>query len=111
MALVLLGLLLLLGGARQLGRALTVFPVPKANAVLRTSGLYRRVRHPMYAGAVLTFLGWSWWWGSWMAALWCVVVFWFFDRKAAAEEHWLLQRFPEYEAYRRRVSKFLPGIY
>ena len=34
-----------------------------------------------------------------------------FDRKATLEERWLLQTFPGYAAYRRRVRKLIPRLY
>ena len=36
-----------------LGSALTATPVPKAQAGLRTGGLYRFARHPIYIGVLL----------------------------------------------------------
>ena len=45
--------------ARVLGRALTPFPQPAAAGTLVESGPFHRVRHPIYAGGLLFFLGWS----------------------------------------------------
>jgi len=39
------------------------------------------------------------------------VVAFFFDRKAAREEGWLVARYAEYAACRRRVRRFVPGVY
>jgi protein-S-isoprenylcysteine O-methyltransferase Ste14 len=35
----------------------------------------------------------------------------FLDRKAAREERWLEEKFPDYPEYRRRVRKFIPFLY
>ena len=35
----------------------------------------------------------------------------FFDRKATREERWLLERYPDYPAYRAKVRKLLPYLY
>lgn len=65
----------------------------------------------MYAGILLAALGWSMWWLSAAGALVTLAAAVFFDRKAAREEVWLSARHPAYRAYRKRVKKFLPGIY
>ena len=40
-------------GATSLGRGLTATPLPNQHAELRTGGLYRYVRHPIYTGLLL----------------------------------------------------------
>lgn len=110
-ALTVLGILLALAGIARLGRGLTPFPRPPADARLRQSGVYGWVRHPIYAGLVLASLGWSLSWLSLPGLLFSAVVLLFFDRKSAFEERLLRARFPEYAAYAQRVSKLLPWIY
>lgn len=105
------GVALGLAGALTLGRALSPFPRPPAGAPLKQRGVYAWVRHPMYAGILLAALGWSMWWLSAAGALVTLAAAVFFDRKAAREEVWLSARHPAYRAYRKRVKKFLPGIY
>ena len=41
-------------GATGLGRGLTATPLPNAHAQLRTGGLYRYARHPIYSGLLPT---------------------------------------------------------
>ncbi|MDP1588555.1 MAG: methyltransferase, partial [Prosthecobacter sp.] len=41
----------------QAGRSLTPMPSPRAGAALLTSGLYRRVRHPVYSGLLVWAFG------------------------------------------------------
>jgi protein-S-isoprenylcysteine O-methyltransferase Ste14 len=106
-----LGILLAIAGLVSLGSALTPFPRPLANARLRQSGVYGRVRHPIYGGLVLASLGWSLSWLSLPGLLCAVVVFLFFDRKSAFEERLLRARFPEYAAYALRARKLLLWIY
>jgi protein-S-isoprenylcysteine O-methyltransferase Ste14 len=106
-----LGALLALAGLAALGRAFTPFPRPRADARLRQSGAYAWVRHPIYGGLVLASLGWSLAWLSAPGFAFGALVLAFFDRKSALEERLLRARFPEYEAYARRVKKLLPGIY
>ena len=106
-----LGTLLAIAGLVALGRALTPFPRPLADARLRQSGIYGWVRHPIYGGLVVASLGWALSWLSVPGLLVSVVVLLFFDRKSAFEERLLRARFPEYSAYALRVRKLLPWIY
>jgi protein-S-isoprenylcysteine O-methyltransferase Ste14 len=101
-----MGLALLFRSARTLGRNLTPGTEPLSEGKLVTGGPYDQRRHPMYAGAVLLLGGYTLAWSNWTMALLVGLVAWlFFDGKARAEERWLLQRFPEYRAYSRRVLR------
>lgn len=105
------GILQSAAGVVALGRFLTPFPCPVEHGVLRTNGAYSLVRHPIYAGILFTAVGWSLYRFSITGLAFDVLLFVFFDRKAAREERWLIERFPGYEAYRQRVRKLIPGIY
>lgn len=109
--LMVLGLMLSSGGAITLGRWLTPFPRPLAKSELRTSGAYALVRHPLYSGILFMAFGWSLYSQSMEGALFDLALLAFFDRKAAREELWLAEKFPDYAAYRRRVKKLIPWIY
>jgi protein-S-isoprenylcysteine O-methyltransferase Ste14 len=103
---------LLLSGAAtwqlRVGRSLTPMPSPRTGAALLTSGLYRRVRHPVYSGLLV------WAFGMAIAAasmlhfglfglLWA-----FFNAKAAHEERLLTQHFSGYAEYAARTLRFIP---
>jgi protein-S-isoprenylcysteine O-methyltransferase Ste14 len=111
MALVALGFLVAIAGVTALGRALTPFPRPLAQASLRETGAYSWVRHPNYSGLGVASLGWALAWQSVPDAIAAIAVFAFFDRKAGFEERLLRERFPGYAEYASRVRKLLPGIY
>lgn len=106
-----LGLVFALLAVHSLGSALTPLPKPVDKARLRDQGIYALVRHPMYAGVWCLALGWVLLQQSAPGMLLVVALFVFFDRKAAHEEVWLLEKFPEYADYRARVKKMIPGIY
>ena len=59
MALAVLGLAIAVFSVIHLNRSLTVFPTPKKGAKLIESGLYRRVRHPIYTGIILLVFGYA----------------------------------------------------
>jgi len=109
--LTLVGILFIAAGLVALGEALTPFPAPRAQAGLRTRGIYAVVRHPIYSGLIFVSLGWALWWQSVFAILFSIVVFAFFDRKAADEERRLTTQFAAYAQYRKRTRKLIPLLY
>lgn len=111
LAITVAGGILALVGALQLGNALTPLPYPRDGAHLHRGGIYRFLRHPIYSGLIVGSLGWALAWQSLWGLGYVVLVFGFFDRKAAREEQWLRACYPGYGDYARRVRKFLPGVY
>jgi protein-S-isoprenylcysteine O-methyltransferase Ste14 len=107
-ALILAGGCILAWGARSLGRNLTPGIEPLAEATLVTEGAYGRLRHPIYAGAVLLLTGYTLAWSNWTLAFMAGIgALQFFKAKARREEEWLIQRFPAYRAYRVQVPRMV----
>lgn len=98
-------------GFVSLGSSLTPYPRPRGDAILITHGIYRFVRHPIYTGLILGTLGWALVWTSVPGVVGAIVLAAFFARKAAREERWLNERYPDYAAYAARVRRFVPGVY
>jgi len=96
---------------RALGRNFRVFAAPRRSGSLVTSGVYSRIRHPMYTAVVTALLGYVIGFGS-LAALpfWlgCALLY---VVKAAKEEPLLMMRYPEYAEYRSRTKKFIPYLW
>lgn len=107
----LISILVMLIAVLNLGKNLTPLPCPKDNAQLVQSGLYRYVRHPIYFGVLLAALAWLLIFPGTYILLYAIGLFILFDVKARREEVWLVERFPAYQDYQRRVKKLLPGIY
>lgn len=104
--LLLLGVLVLAWGVRSLGRSLTPGTEPLPDAELVTGGAYNYVRHPIYAGLVLALAGYTLAWSNWTLALvFGFIALKYFQAKAAVEEEWLVERFPGYKSYMRRVPR------
>ena len=111
LVLVVLGLLLLVVAALQLGTSLTPFPTPKADEIT-TTGTFALVRHPMYGGGVLIALGWTIIFASVVGLAVTVVLALFLDLKSRREEIWLRERYDKYESYREQTPhKLVPFIY
>lgn len=101
---------LLLAGLFRLGPNLTPMPYPKPHAILVQTGPYRLVRHPMYAGGIALAFGWALLVGSWLTLGYATVLLIFLDFKSAREERWLIEKFPDYPEYQKRVRKIIPFI-
>ncbi len=107
-----LGVVLLAAGGAGLGSALTPYPAPRENVRLKTSGIYGRVRHPMYGGGILIALGWTTVFASPLGLALTVVLALFLQLKAHREEQWLLEHYPDYAGYRDRTRRrFIPLVY
>jgi protein-S-isoprenylcysteine O-methyltransferase Ste14 len=106
-----LGAVIALIAAMNLGKNLTPLPRPKENAVLIQDGLYRFVRHPIYFGVIMLCLGWGLIQQSTLVWLYVVIIAVFFDIKSRKEEQWLIERFSAYVDYQGRVRKLIPWIY
>lgn len=98
-------------GARDLGSNLTVLPHPRQEGQLVDTGIYGRVRHPLYLAAVLVAVGWAAAMGSVVSLIVSTLLAVWLDAKARLEEAWLAERFPGYAAYRTRTFRFVPGFY
>jgi protein-S-isoprenylcysteine O-methyltransferase Ste14 len=100
----------LAAGALTLGPNLTPATEPLPDGRLVTRGIYRVVRHPIYLGVSTLLAGYGMLRGGWWSgAIVFAVAVAYFEGKARVEERWLMQRMPEYAAYRARVPRILPG--
>ena len=92
----------------NLGPNLTALPKPKDDSTLVRDGLYKSVRHPIYCGMLLLAYGVVALTGSTSRLAVATALLALLDAKASREETWLLERYPDYAAYRREVPKLLP---
>jgi protein-S-isoprenylcysteine O-methyltransferase Ste14 len=106
-----LGTVIALIAAINLGKNLTPLPKPKENVVLIQRGLYRFVRHPIYFGVIVLSIGWGLIQQSTLVWLYVLMIAIFFDIKSRKEERWLVERFSTYADYQGRVRKLIPWVY
>jgi protein-S-isoprenylcysteine O-methyltransferase Ste14 len=65
----------------------------------------------MYAGGIVLAFGWALAVHGWLTLVYATVLAIFLDIKSSREERWLVEKFPEYPDYQRRVSKLIPFIH
>jgi protein-S-isoprenylcysteine O-methyltransferase Ste14 len=102
------GLAVMLFAGTALGRGLSAVPIPNRHAVLRTEGLYRWVRHPIYSGLLLGLGATVVAAGSWQRAAAFGALVALLSGKARWEEGQLARRFPGYRDYAARTPRFVP---
>jgi protein-S-isoprenylcysteine O-methyltransferase Ste14 len=104
-------------------RALTVGFTPKGTSgrntgegqvaeSLNQTGIYSVVRHPLYLGNFLMWLGLFMYIGVWWFVLICALAYWlYYERIMYAEEEFLRRSYPaRYEAWASRTPAFLPRL-
>jgi protein-S-isoprenylcysteine O-methyltransferase Ste14 len=78
---------------------------------LITDGPYARIRHPLYLGEALSMVGLMLQYISPLAVLVVCVQLGFQLLRMKNEELILSSMYPEYEPYRLRTARLLPGVY
>ncbi len=79
---------------------------------LVTTGLYARIRHPSYLGLLVSALGWCLAFRSGVGVLLTLLFLPPVIARMNSEETLLASEFgAEYEAYRSRTSRLVPGLY
>jgi protein-S-isoprenylcysteine O-methyltransferase Ste14 len=109
-ALIAAGGVLAIRGVRDLRDAFTPLPHPRDGASLVETGVYARVRHPIYGGLIVAATGWGLLTASVVTIALAVLLAGFFQLKSRREEIWLVERFPDYVAYRERTRRLIPWI-
>lgn len=77
---------------------------------LNTSGIYSIVRHPLYLGNFVVWLGIALFAQVWWLAVICVLVFWlYYERIMYAEEAYLRGKFgKDFDAWAENTPAFIP---
>ena len=90
-----------------LGRSFGIVP---ANRGVKETGVYRLIRHPMYAGYMLNHVGFVLvFFSAWNVAIYAVA--WTALWLRAVEEEKFLRRDPEYRRYAEKVRyRLIPGL-
>ena len=104
-----LGLLFTVWARIHLGRNWSGTVTIKQDHELVASGPYAIVRHPIYTGLIVAFIGSAMARGEWSGVLAVCLAWAALWRKLRLEECWMIERFGEqYIAYCRRVPALVP---
>ena len=110
-AVTLAGLLFSVSARAYLGRNWSGTVTLKQDHELVTSGPYSIVRHPIYTGLLLAFMGSAFARGDLAGVAAVVLVLWALLRKLRMEERWMREQFGEaYAAYSLRVAALVPFL-
>jgi protein-S-isoprenylcysteine O-methyltransferase Ste14 len=105
------GLLFTVWARVHLGRNWSGTIAIKESHDLITTGPYSLVRHPIYSGLLLGFLGSAIARAEWRGVLAVAIVTSALWRKLRIEESWLAREFGEaYATYRHRVATLVPFV-
>ena len=108
--LVAVGGALAVAGAIALGGDLVPWVAPKPGAPLRTGGIYRFTRNPIYVGIIVATAGWVLWRARIELLVIWVLLATVLIMKAHIEQHRLVDAFgDEYREYARRTPLLLFG--
>lgn len=95
-----------------LGRRFSGLVAIQPGHTLVTSGIYGVIRHPSYLGLLVGSLGWALAFRSALGVLLTALLIPPLVARIGAEERLLRSQFgDEYDAYRSRTSRLIPGIY
>jgi protein-S-isoprenylcysteine O-methyltransferase Ste14 len=106
-----MGVVVIFLSARSLGSNLTPYPRPVGTGRVTDAGPYRIVRHPIYSGGVLFFVGFGLAFSPWaLAGALTLAVVW--GLKSIVEERFLAAHYPGYSAYCARTRyRLVPLVY
>ena len=103
-----MGVLIIASAGYSLKPSLRISPIPKTDSPLIESGVYRRVRHPMYLAVILIGFGMAGYSDSGFAWILEVLLIVDLNIKARFEDALLLEAHPEAFHYQMHVSRILP---
>lgn len=112
LGLIIAGMVFRLLAVASLGRLFTVNVTIRRDHALKTDGFYKYIRHPAYAGSLLSFLGFGLSLNNWGSlAVVVIPTAMAFLYRIRTEEQVLTATFGEaYIAYRRKTRALIPFI-
>lgn len=112
-AFILIGMAIRFFAIRTLGKFFTVNLALHQDQHLIQTGLYRYIRHPSYAGSLLSFIGFALTLNNWLSLVVIVIpILGTFINRIVIEEKLMLQKFGhEYEDYMKKTKRLIPIIY
>lgn len=112
-ALIVIGIAIRWAAVFTLGRFFTVDVAIRDGHRVVSHGLYGVVRHPMYLGSYVSFIGLGFAFGNWLSlAIIAVATALAFAYRISVEERALTGALgDEYRAYATHTKRFIPGVF
>lgn len=96
----------------SLGRNWSNYVTYKKDHELITTGPYKYIRHPIYSGVILMFIGTFLYYGNLIVLLILAIATIYLSRRLAPEETIMTRLFSErYTDYMKRTKRLIPGVY
>ncbi len=108
--LIVCGFLIIFFGIINLNEDISVFSKHKKDRILIRKGIYRYVRHPIYAGILLAMLSYAIITVSVFKLLIFGITAYVFYLKSIREEKWLINKFVRFRNYKDRTGRFFPKL-
>ncbi|GAB4179726.1 MAG: phosphatidylethanolamine N-methyltransferase family protein [Calditrichia bacterium] len=107
------GLIIRIVAIMQLRQFFTVNVAISDNHQLIDKGMYKTIRHPSYLGALCSFYGLGLAFNSWLSLIIIAVptTLAFLYRISVEEKELIKALGKQYESYRRRTKRLIPGIF
>jgi len=91
--------------------ALRHIPIVMLTARAELGDIAATLDQSQFSGGIVLAYGWALVVRGWLTLVYATVLFVFLDIKSECEERWLIDKFPDYSDYQRRVRKLIPFIY
>lgn len=111
LVIIICGMLTGVAALLQLRKSLSPFPSPLAAGKLVTTGVFWRVRHPIYSSILFVAGGYVLYSGSFYKAFITLLLWILFYFKSEYEESLLLEKYEDYALYKRRTGRFFPRMH
>ena len=111
--LIILGMAIRLIAVFTLGKMFTVDVTIRKGHKVKKNGIYRWLRHPSYAGSLLSFVGFGLYLNNWLSLFVITIpMFIVFVMRIKIEENLLESQFgSEYTEYKKVTYRLIPFIY
>lgn len=86
-------------------------PKPRKNNVLSRKGIYKYIRHPIYAGLMLVGFSFLLSRFTLLPTIFFALFVFATDTKANIEEQLMVKKHPKYKKYKVKVKKYIPFIF
>ncbi len=107
LAFVAIGFVIIFLGILNLNDDLSGVSSKKGNSMV-FNGIYKYVRHPIYAGILLSMLSYAFFTASVFKLLLTIIMGVVFYYKSNNEENWMLEKYEQYRRYKQKTGRFIP---